>query len=629
MAIPESLRTSIASLPRRPGVYVFRDALGEILYVGKAKSLRDRVRSYFRRDAADSLKLARMVPQISSVESFLTGSEPEALLLESNLIKEYRPRFNVQLRDDKSFPYVKVTVAEAYPRVLVTRTLEADGSKYFGPFTGVGTMRRALRLICRRYHVRTCHYDLPARAPDRPCLDYHIDRCLAPCVGFQGRESYRAAIDEVVSILSGNTAELKREIHARMTEAANSLEFEVAAELRDVIRGLEILERRQTTVDFRGGDRDVLGVAVEAGSACTILLRVRDGHLLGREVRFLANVDAEDREAVVDAALKGFLLRRADVPPQVLVPTDFPDRELLESLLSERRAGSVRILRPGRGTGRRLLELASRNAEHLLQERAAPDGPSIDGEGEIDSPEAAPPAALGLARALHLQAPPRDLVCFDISTLGGRESVGSAVWLRDGRPHREEYRRFRIRGTRDGVTDDYAMMQEVVSRYFQRRVSEGRALPDLILIDGGRGQLGAALQALEGAGASDVPVAALAKRREELYLPGRDTPLVLDGFEPALHWLQRVRDEAHRFAVGYNRTLRRKRTLKSVLGDVPGVGATREAELLRRFGSPAAIARLQLEEIVQVPGIGPATARRILDSLAPRLERELDDDDRA
>ncbi|MCL7967576.1 MAG: excinuclease ABC subunit UvrC [marine benthic group bacterium] len=624
MGLPENLRSSIAALPRGPGVYVFRDDLGEILYVGKAKSLRDRVRSYFRRDAADSLKLARLVPRIASVESFLTGSEPEALLLESNLIKEYRPRFNVQLRDDKSFPYVKVTVAEDYPRVLVTRTLESDGSRYFGPFTGVGTMRRALRLICRRHRVRTCHYELLDRAPDRPCLDYHIERCLAPCVGLQSRESYRAEIDQVVSILAGNTGDLKRELRAEMREAASSLEFELAAELRDVIRGLEILERRQTTVDFRGGDRDVLGIAVESASACTILLRVRDGHLLGREVRFLDNVDEQDLVAVVDAALKGFLLRRADIPAQILVPVDFPDRQLLESLLSERRGGTVRILRPGRGTGRRLLDLASRNAEHLLEERADPDSAFAAGEGEISAFGGDSPAARGLASALELRTPPRDLVCFDISTLGGRESVGSAVWLRDGRPHREEYRRFRVRGTADGITDDYAMMQEVVGRYFQRRVSEGRPLPDLVLIDGGRGQLGAAVQAMEGAGASDLPVVALAKRREELYVPGRDQPLVLDGFDPALHWLQRVRDEAHRFAVGYNRKLRRKRTLKSVLGDVPGVGAKREADLLRRFGSPAAISRLDPGELMQVPGIGPATARRILDALSPLPGKDMD-----
>jgi excinuclease ABC subunit C len=618
MAAPEPLRSAIAALPRGPGVYVFRDAADEILYVGKAKSLRDRVRSYFRRDAADSLKLSRLVPRIASVESYLTGSEPEALLLESNLIKEYRPRFNLQLRDDKTFPYVKVTVAEPFPRVLVTRILEPDGSRYFGPFTGVGTMRRALRLICRRHSVRTCHYALPGQAPDRPCLDYHIERCEAPCVGLQSQTEYRASIDEVLRILSGHTAELKREIRERMKDAAAALEFEEAAELRDVIRGLDVLERRQTTVDFRGGDRDVLGISVDGQTACTLLLRVRDGHLLGREVRFLENVDADDEATIVDAALKAFLLRRDDLPAEVIVPADFPDRELLEGLLSDRRGAALRILRPSRGTRRRLLELASRNAGHMLEERSGPDG-APDRDVEIAAPA---PAGLGLARALDLPAPVRDVLCFDISTLAGRESVGSAVWLRDGKPRREEYRRFRIRGTADGATDDYAMMQEVVGRYFHRRVAEDRPMPDLVLIDGGRGQLAAARQAMEGAGVSDLPVAALAKRREELFLPGGRSPVVLDRHDPALHWLQRARDEAHRFAVGYNRTLRRKRTLRSILADVEGVGPVREAELLRRFGSPAAISRLSVGQLSAVPGIGPATARRILDTLTPGTDAE-------
>jgi excinuclease ABC subunit C len=325
----------------------------------------------------------------------------------------------------------------------------------------------------------------------------------------------------------------------------------------------------------------------------------------------------------VDAALKGFLLRQEDLPAEVLVPADFPDRPLLEEMLSERRAGPVRIIHPLRGSKRRLVDLAAQNARHLLEERSMQGAPPIGGPGTVA--RAAPAASVGLAKALDLSGPPRDLLCFDISTLGGAESVGSAVWLRDGRAHRQEYRRFRIRTTPEGVTDDYAMMQEVVGRYFQRRVGEGKPLPDLVLIDGGRGQLGAALQAMEGAGASDLPVAALAKRQEEVFLPGQRDPVILDRTDPALHWLQRVRDEAHRFAVGYNRTLRRKRTLRTALQDVPGVGRAREAELLRRFGSPAAIARLSQSELTAVPGIGPATATRILDALATRTGGEPDE----
>jgi excinuclease ABC subunit C len=609
----EELRRAVSALPKRPGVYLFRDTAGEILYVGKAKSLRDRVRSYFRRDAAGSPRTARLVRGVAGLETIVTGSEAEALLLESNLVKEHRPRFNIQLRDDKSYPYVKVTVGEPFPRVIVTRRLAPDGSRYFGPFTDVGAMRRALRLIMRRFRVRTCHYALPEQAPDRPCLDYHIDRCRAPCVGLQDERDYRAMIEEILGVLSGGTGPLRRAVRAEMEDAASGLAFERAAELRDVLAGLEVIDRRQTSVDFRGGDRDVLGIADADGTACCLLLRVRDGLLLGREIRFLDNIDGEDPSAIVDAALKGFLLRGDDVPPEILVPAQFEDRLLLEEVLGARRPGRVRILRPQRGQKRRLLELAATNARHLLEEHASVAEPAGEigrsDEIEVDA------AARGLAEALDLSAPPRDLVCFDISTLGGRESVGSAVWLHEGRPHRSEYRRLRIRATPEGRPDDYAMMQEVVGRYFQRRVREGSPLPDLVLVDGGRGQLGAALQGMEGAGVSDLPVAALAKRLEEIHLPGRSGTVVLERGDPALHWLQRARDEAHRFALGYNRTLRRKRTLRSVLRDVPGVGPARETELLRRFGSPAGVAQRSVSELASVPGIGRATARRILETL--------------
>ena len=611
---PEELRRAVASLPRRPGVYLFRDEAGEILYVGKAKALRDRVRSYFGREAASTPRTARLVRRIRGLETFVTESEAEALLLESNLVKEHRPPFNLQLRDDKTFPYVKVTLGEPFPRVLVTRRLVPDGSRYFGPFTDVGAMRRALRRIMLRFRVRTCHYSLPEQAPDRPCLDFHIDRCRAPCVGFQGEAEYRAMIEEILGILSGGTSELRREVRDEMEQAASRLEFERAAELRDVLAGLTVLERRQTTVDFRGGDRDVLGVAAADGNACCVLLRVREGLLLGREVRYFENVDASDPASIVEAGLKGFLLRDLDLPPEILVPEEFDDLPLLEEVLGARRADGVRILRPLRGQKRRLLDLAATNARHLLEERASLARPPVRNTAP-EPGEGTAPAAARLADALELPAPPRDIVCFDISTLGGRESVGSAVWLRDGKPHRSEYRRLRVRETPEGHPDDYAAMQEVVGRYFLRRIQEGRALPDLVLIDGGRGQIGAALQGMERAGVSDVPVAALAKRFEEVWLPGRDRAVVFEDRDPALHWLQRARNEAHRFALGYNRLLRRKRTLRSVLREVPGVGPSRETELLRRFGSPAGVAQRRVDELSAVPGIGRVTARRILETL--------------
>ena len=603
------LREQLKGLPTNPGVYVFRDAEGEVLYVGKASSLRSRVRSYFGAAAERSFKIRELARRTDSVETFVVESEAEALLLESNLVKEHGPRFNIQLRDDKTFPYVKVTVQEPFPRVLVTRRLERDGSRYFGPFTDVGAMRRALRLIRRLFTVRSCHYDLPRDEPDRPCLDYYIDRCRAPCAGKQTQAEYREMIDRILDILSGHTGRLKRDVKRQMEEEAAEMRFERAAELRDVIRGLGSLEKRQTTIDFRGGDRDVLGIARKKDVACCIFLRVREGKLLGRDVHFLhIGEGADDPADLTSAAIKGAYLRRDDLPPELVVPSDFEDRGLVEAVLGERRSGRFVVHVPQRGRKRRLLALATQNAEHLLTERAELEAVDL-GRREV------PPAARELAAALGLHEPPRDLVCFDISTLSGRDSVGSAVWLRDGTPRKSEYRRFRIRDTRDGRTDDYSMMQEVVGRYFQRRVSEDRPLPELVVVDGGKGQLGAAVHAMEGAGVSDLPVVSLAKREEEVFTPAVSEPLRLDRRSPALHWLQRARDEAHRFAVIYNRTLRRRRTLRSRLSDVPGVGPSREEDLLREFGSLEAIRRARPEELTAVRGIGPATARRIVDDL--------------
>lgn len=603
----DELERKLAELPRRPGVYLLRGPDGALLYVGKAKSLRSRVRSYFRGDADAQPKLRRLKSEIADVETIITGSEGEALLLESNLIREHTPPYNIQLRDDKSYPYVKVTVQEPFPRVLVTRKLERDGSRYFGPFTNVKAMRRALRVIKSTFTVRSCDYPLPDRAPDRPCLDYHIDRCKAPCVGYQSREDYREMIDRILEILAGRTTELRNRVRREMEEAAETLEFERAAELRDVLKGLEVLRRRQTTVDFRGGDRDVLGISRSGEHTCAVLLRVRDGHLLGRDARFLREADEASMRELVGVAIRDFYLPAADIPEEILVAALPADREALSDVLSDRHGAPVEIQRPQRGQKRRLVELAEENARHMAEEKALQREAPVVGE--------TPAAALRLRDELGLPSPPRSIVCFDISTLGGTDSVGAAVWLRDGKPDRSGYRRFRIRETPDGETDDYAMMQEVVGRYFHRRIAEEGALPDLVLIDGGRGQLGAALQGMEAAGASDLPVAALAKRLEEVYRPGRDEPVRLSPSDPALHWLQRARNEAHRFAVGYNRRLRRRRTLHSRLSEIKGVGPRREADLLRQFGSVAEIRRASAEELARVEGIGPTTAERILREL--------------
>jgi excinuclease ABC subunit C len=608
------LKERVRALPQKPGVYLFRDGNGEPLYVGKANSLRSRVGSYFGASAARSIKISRLVREIDRFESFPVQSEPEALLLEWNLIKEYSPPFNIQLRDDKSYPYIKVTIAEPYPRIFVTRRVIDDGSRYLGPFTEVGAMRRALRTIKQMYTIRSCHYKMPEELPPRPCLDYHIGRCKAPCANLQSLEDYRTMIDEILEILGGRTTKVRHAVQVRMKAAAEALEYERAAELRDVLRGLDVLRSRQAAVDQRGGDHDAVGFARDGQLVCGVVLRVREGRLMGRRVHYLGNAGEETPEALIGAFVKGFYMRQDEVPPELLVSETFEDMELVEEYLTTRREAPFRIRRPVRGPKLDLVRAAARNASHLLDEdrveRAADRARRETLQGNAPAP------AERLAEALDLATPPRTIVCFDVSTLAGKESVGSAVWLRDGQPDKSEYRRFRIRDSSDEHPDDYAMMQEIVSRYFDRRVREGHALPDLVVVDGGRGQLSAARQAMDAAGVSDLPTVALAKREEEVFRTDTAVPLRLPKTDIGLHWLQRARDEAHRFALEYNRTLRRRRTLRSRLGEIPGVGPSREQELLRRFGSLMAVREATIEELSLTRGIGNATALAIQQSLA-------------
>ncbi len=590
-------------------MYVFRNAVGDALYIGKAKSLRSRVRSYFGAEAHRSPKLHRLATEIESVETFPVRSEAEALLLEWNLIRELKPRFNILLRDDKSYPYIKVTVAEPFPRVIVTRRFAEDGSRYFGPFTDVTAMRRALRTIRQMYPIRSCHYRMPGELPPRPCLDYHIGRCKAPCADLQSEAAYRTMIDEILEILGGRTDALRRSVEERMGEAAEAMEYELAAEMRDVLQGLDAFVRRQHMVDPKGGSHDVIGFARDGESVCGIVLRVREGRLVGRRVHYLANVGDETDDSVLGALVNGFYVRQVEeAASELIVPGEFPGQELVEEHLAGSRKRRFRIRVAVRGLKRDQIRTASRNAAHIL----AQDRIQWKGGAEWSGTGGGPPmAAVRLAEALGLGTPPRSIACFDVSTLAGRESVGSCAWLRDGRPDKKEYRKFRIRETDDGRPDDYAMMQEIVSRYFDRRVGEGRSLPDLVLIDGGRGQLSAARQAMDAAGVSDLPAVALAKRREEVFQADSSAALRLPRTDPGLHWMQRARDEAHGFALKYNRTLRRRRTLRSQLGEVPGIGPTREQALLKRFGSLDLIRRATVEQLAQTPGIGLATANTV------------------
>jgi excinuclease ABC subunit C len=605
-AIAQKLR----HLPARPGVYLMKDDAGEILYVGKAKSLRPRVRSYFQDSATHGLRTSEMIRRVADFDTIVVDSEAEALLLENNLIKEHQPRFNVSLRDDKSYPYIKVTLQEPFPRVFVTRTLTRDGGRYFGPYTNVGQMRRALDVIRRVYTVRSCRYALPDESPARACLDYHIGRCRGPCVGYQSREEYRAMIDEIVELLEGRTRKVAARVAQEMEEAAREMEFERAAGLRDALGLLDALEARQKMMDVSGADRDVVGIARDGAEGCGVVLRIREGRLLGRETQMLTNLtEVSDEEIASVFATRYYGIttadENADLAPEVLFPFEFEDRPVLEEMLRARSGRAVRTHVPRRGEKARLVELAARNARHLLEERKLIDS-AADGR--------APDALYELQEALELGVVPRRIVCFDISHTSGTETVGSAVTFENGAPDKSGYRRFKVRGT--WGNDDYASMGEVVTRYFRRLIEEGGTLPDLAVIDGGKGQLGAALVALEAIDLPQQAAIGLAKREEEIFLPGRSEPVRLSRRSPALRLLQRARDEAHRFAIGYNRKLRGKRTIRSELADIPGVGPARQRALLERFGSVRSLRAATVEEIAAVPGFGPAVARRVMEHLA-------------
>jgi excinuclease ABC subunit C len=600
LPVPDAVATKLPHLPDGPGVYLWKGRDGTTLYVGKAKRLRSRVRSYFANDQLESPKTHHLVGLIADLETIVVPSEAHALILEANLIKEYRPRFNIALRDDKSYPYIKVTVQEPFPRVFVTRRLEDDGASYFGPYTDVGAMRRSLNVVKRIFTVRSCNYDMPAQMPERPCLDYYIKRCKAPCILAQSQHEYRSMIDEVVLFLSGRPDEVVRRVRERMDLASEQLDFERAAELRDVLHHLEQMEEPTVVLEVAGGDRDVIGYARDGDDACVTVLRIRGGKLLSREQRFLTNIDGEDDTDVLTVFLAGSYVGMQEKARQLLLPFDFPDRELIEQALPQ-----SRIQIPQRGPRRDLIALAEQNARHLLEELKL---------SSMEADERAGDPVYELGRELGLQRLPRSLVCFDISTTQGTDTVGSCVWFENGRAKRSEYRKFKVK-TVEG-SDDFASIEEVVRRYFERRLNDEKPLPDLIVVDGGKGQLSAAHAAIAGLGLADRPLISLAKRDEEVFIWGREEPLRLSRRSPGLRLLQQARDEAHRFAVTYNRKRRTMRTVTSELLKVPGIGPVKRRQLLKEFGSIQGVRDAGEEAIAKLPGFNAERARKLLQSLA-------------
>ena len=597
--MPATVAQKLPHLPESPGVYLWKDADGKVLYVGKAKRLRSRVKSYWAQDHLSSPKTRGLMRKVRDLDTIVVPNESHALILEATLIKEYHPRFNIALRDDKSYPYIKVTVQEPFPRVIVTRRLQDDGARYFGPYTDVGSMRRALNVVKRIFSVRSCHYNLPKESPERPCLDYFIKRCQAPCVGYQSTEDYRAMIDEVVWFLEGRTSDVVRRVRERMLDASERLDFERAGELRDALRHLEKMEEPTVVLEVEGGDRDVVGYARDTEDACVVIMRIRGGKLLARDHRLVEHAEDEEDGAVLGACLAQWYRIAEARAADLLVPFDFEDRESLEASLD-----GTRIRIPQRGPRRALVDLADKNAQHLLEEFKL---------AALEADERAADPVYELQRELGLPRLPRSLICFDISHAQGTDVVASAVWFENGRPKRAEYRKFKI-AIFEG-NDDFKSMHEVVTRYFARRVAEELVLPDLAVIDGGKGQLGAARAALDALGITSIGLISLAKRDEEIFLPGRSDPVRLPRRSPALRMLQQARDEAHRFAVTFQRQKRAARTITSELLKVPGVGPSKRRALLTVFGSVQGVREATAEQIAAVPGFGLASALRLQSAL--------------
>lgn len=583
--LPQELTEKLAVLPDKPGVYLMKDEPGRIIYVGKAVNLKNRVRSYFQSGKGHSAKVRAMVARIRDLEYIVTGSEMEALILECNLIKKHRPKYNISLRDDKSFPYVKVTLNEAFPRVHITRKVVKDGARYFGPYTSAGAVHETLRLLKRLFPLRSCR-QLDSR---RPCLQYHIKRCLAPCAGLVEAADYREMIKAVVLFLEGRSDDVIKGLRRRMENAAENLEFELAAKLRDQLNAVEKIVEKQNIVTG-SGDHDVIGMARSAMGTCVQVFFVRSGKMVGRDHFLLSGSEQEEDTEVLTAFIKQYYSEATFVPRELLLPQELPEQELLADWLTTVKGGKVAVEVPKRGTKRDLVVMAADNAAVVLQEQAA---------RLKDRDDRTEGAVRELGDYLELDVPPERIECFDISHTQGAETVASMVVFEGGMPKKDDYRRYKLK-TVEGKPDDFKSMQEVTLRRY-REAKE--PLPDLIIIDGGKGQLSAALEIIRGVGLHEIPVVGLAKEFEHIFREDNSEPLILPRHSQALYLVQRIRDEAHRFAITYHRKLRSKRNMVSVLDHVEGIGPKRRKALWDHFGSLAKIKAASVEEMAAVPGM--------------------------
>jgi excinuclease ABC subunit C len=589
------LREKVGQLPLAPGVYLYKDAGGRVIYVGKAKVLRHRVRSYFSEDKLADAKTGTLISEASDVDYILVDNEKEALALENNLIKQYKPRFNILLRDDKTYPYVKLT-NERYPRVYVTRRLKKDGATYFGPFFPANLAHRLVHFVHRSFLVPSCKVDLTRYHP-KPCLQYHIHRCLGPCVaGLTTDEAYAAAVRDTRLFLEGRHSDLARDLRRRMEEASAEMRFEEAASLRDLLATVDEMDERQKMAAAKGDDIDIFAVYAEPPLVALNLFHLRNGQIVDRREFFWEDQEEFDQPQFFSSLLKQIYLDQQFIPAEIHVPVDFEDREALEELLGDRRQRRVEIRTPQRGQKKALMSLVGNNARHSFDARFRVLKPSSRAIQEA------------LQDALNLPAPPSRIECFDISHIQGTDKVASMVVWEDGRMKKSDYRKFIIRTVIGN--DDFASMREVVTRRYSRLQEEKRPMPGLVLIDGGLGQLHAAAGALEALGISDQPLASIAKREEIIYVYGQeDEPVVLDRFSPILHLVQSIRDEAHRFAVTFHRSRRAARQLTSELDAIPGVGEKTVRKLLKEFGSSELVKAATEDALAAV--VGRAAARKV------------------
>jgi excinuclease ABC subunit C len=632
------LRAVLRQLPTGPGVYLMKGTGGRVVYVGKADSLRSRVRSYFGSAVGMDSRIARMVAEVTDVEYIVTDTVSEAFLLENNLIKEHRPRFNIRLRDDKTYPFVKITLGEDFPRIVRTRKLARDGSRYFGPYASASSVDETLKLLRKIFPFRTCNLDIPEgkRVLERPCLLYYINRCQGPCIQAIEKAAYRGTIHRIMDFLDGKQEPIAAELRREMEGHSDALRFEQAAAARDKLRAVERTMEQQKMAAFSRAEHDVIGMARQEDEACLQVMQVRNGKLIGREHFIVEGArDVSDGE-VLGSFLQQYYASTDALPRAILAPTLPAEADALAGYLTERRGVKVSIDVPERGEKRRLVALATQNAvEALSRERA---------EWLADSAKR-DEALGGLAAALRLPRVPERIECYDMSNIQGTSAVGSMVVFFEGRPEPREYRRFRIRS---GETpDDFRMMAEVLRRRFSRaarlraetgalslaavgadeapdalhddddeateapKPDPGWALPDLVIVDGGKGQLSTAVALMQELGLTEVPLTGLAKRFEELFVPGRAAPIVLPRRSQALYLVQRIRDEAHRFAITYHRDVRGKRALRSELDEIPGIGPGRKKALLKRFGSVRRIREASVDEVAATPGISRALAELV------------------